>query len=55
MDRDKFGDLGLGGYEYLHRGLSNMSEAAMLDYDVEIQDFRGVSTSWDQRSNMGFN
>ena len=57
MDRDKYGDLGLGGYEYLHRGLSKMSEAAIIritDVGNTWDSLRGVSTSWDQRSALGF-
>ena len=57
MDRDKFGDLGVGGYEYLHRGLSNMSEDAIIrvtDIGSTWDSTRGVSTSFDQRSAAGF-
>ena len=57
MDRDKFGDLGVGGYEYLHRGLSNMSEAAIIrvtEIGSTWDSSRGVSTSFDQRSAAGF-
>ena len=57
MDRDKYGDLGVGGYEYLHRGLSNMSEAAIIrvtDIGSTWDSTRGVSTSFDQRSAAGF-
>ena len=57
MDRDKFGDLGVGGYEYLHRGLSNMSEAAIIrvtQIGSTWDSSRGVSTSFDQRSAAGF-
>ena len=57
MDGDKFGDLGVGGYEYLHRGLSNMSEAAIIrvtDIGSAWDSTRGVSTSYDQRSAAGF-
>ena len=57
MDRDKYGDLGLGGYEYLHRGLSKMSEDAIIritDVGNTWDSLRGVSTSWDQRSALGF-
>ena len=57
MDLDKFGDLGVGGYEYLHRGLSNMSEAAIIrvtDIGSTWDSSRGVSTSFDQNSASGF-
>ena len=56
IERD-FYKKGLGGFEFLYRGLSDMSDNAILlvtevgtEWDME----RGVSTSFDYRSAMGF-
>ena len=57
MDQDKYGDQGLGGFEFLYRGLSNMTENAIIriaDIGNTWDSSDGVSTSFDYRSAMGF-
>ena len=57
MDLDKHGDLGIGGYDFLYRGLSNMTENAIIritDLGNTWDSSRGVSTSFDYRSALGF-
>ena len=57
MDQDKYGDQGLGGFEFLYRGLSNMTENAIIriaDTGNTWDSSDGVSTSFDYRSALGF-
>ena len=57
IDKDKYGELGLGGYEFLYRGLSNMTENAIIrvtDIGNTWDSSSGVSTSYDYRSAQGF-